>query len=53
MVRFIEIILEKIIKVCAEAYYRLGHKCLIALCLGTKYDDHDFTLKVNRYEVEE
>ena len=52
MKRIIESILAKIIKICAEMYYRLGHRTLIALSLNTKYDDHDFTLKVNRYEVE-
>lgn len=53
MKRLIESILAKTIKICAEMYYRLGHRTLIALSLNTKYDDHDFTLKVNRYEVAE
>lgn len=42
-------ILCSIIRWSSELYYRLSDCQLISLLVGTKYDDHDFSLKVNMY----
>ena len=44
-------IVRKILKAAVNLEYRLNpdRDVIIAISLGTKCDDHDFTLFVNRY----
>ena len=50
--KFIEVIVRKAIKALILLYYRLNPD-LISLHLGTRTDDHDFTIVVNRYPTKE
>lgn len=43
-------VLQKLIKVLILLYYRLNPS-LISLHLGTREEDHDFTIVVNRYPM--
>ena len=48
--KYLKMILRKLIKGLILFYYRLCPE-LISLHLGTRADDHDFTIVVNRYQI--
>lgn len=47
-------ILFKLIKFLIELEYKLDEdrECKIAMSLGTKYEDHDFSIHYHHYNIE-